>query len=830
MNHFWPPATADLEPRKTPGEGSCVGPTFGYAQVFRRTETSMNRDRAESGAWILRVASTALRSVQDIACVTSVAAFVTVAVVAAVAGPLAVGGGVGVETVVPEPLVPATATPAMDGGATTVGTAAAPGLWIRLPRRARFAIDQRVDIRIEYQSPPGEEIRGLTVKMDGARQILPSPLPASGVTLRARSWAKAGSHRIEAAMTWGASGSLATSARVEVIDPVGGKRKARNLIIMLGDGMGIGHRTAARIVRCSVDDGLEGYPVTAAKTGQGASVSRTGAFTDGHAAGTGHGDGARPDGEGGGNKSSGARIGGEAARGGIGDTEGPPDSPDARKRELCPLAMDTLPGTGLVMTYSLDSIVTDSAPGMSCYTTGSKAANGSMGVYPDNTPDPFDNPRIEYLGEYMHRRYGKALGIVTTADVSDATPAAMVAHTSDRGRSTGICDQFLDEGDRSDLRVLMGGGRRWFLPTGTFGSSRDEKGDCELPAELASAWGAPRGRLDPGRDLLADFRAKGFGYVSTASELRAIATGNDGPGKLLGLFAFGNMNVALDKIAKRRDHSRPGVVDDHHAPDQPMLDEMTAAALRVLDRNPAGFVLLVEGAHIDKQSHSMDAERAIWDVLEFDDAVRTARTFAEKVKDTVVIVLADHETSGFGVLGTSGMTRAALEELPADRALSSPDEHPARQRATGVPGAPDFPVYSIAPDGYPKNAAPGRKVFVGFAAGADRFEDWLPQPLPLLDRSQPAEIRAELEAKGYAIDAFHRTPQSARGFFVRGVFPPYEAKSGATDLIRGSAEHTASDVPISSFSSGSDAWRGFVGTIDNTDVFFALVRAAGGGY
>jgi len=140
------------------------------------------------------------------------------------------------------------------------------------------------------------------------------------------------------------------------------------------------------------------------------------------------------------------------------------------------------------------------------------------------------------------------------------------------------------------------------------------------------------------------------------------------PNKLLGLFGFGNMNVALDKIAKRRGTPLPGstsfVVDDYRAPDQPMLDEMTAAALRVLARDRDGFVLMVEGAHIDKQSHAMDAERAIGDTLEFDRAVEVARRFADKADDTLIIVLADHECSGFSIIGALAGTVENLQNLP----------------------------------------------------------------------------------------------------------------------------------------------------------------------
>src|SRR5262249_41196873 len=155
--------------------------------------------------------------------------------------------------------------------------------------------------------------------------------------------------------------------------------------------------------------------------------------------------------------------------------------------------------------------------------------------------------------------------------------------------------------------------------------------------------------VDPSRNLLQDFKNAGFAYVETATTLNSVGT----PDKLLGLFGYGNMNVALDKLAKRRNTLLPGAtsfaVDDYHAPDQPMLEEMTEVALHVLNKNQKGFVLMVEGAHIDKQSHLMDADRVIDETIEFDNAVAVARRFADKVGDTLVIVVSDHECSGFSL-------------------------------------------------------------------------------------------------------------------------------------------------------------------------------------
>jgi len=89
--------------------------------------------------------------------------------------------------------------------------------------------------------------------------------------------------------------------------------------------------------------------------------------------------------------------------------------------------MDTLDVTGLVMTASLNSAITDSSPGMASYATGQKGNNNQQGVFPDNTADAFDNPRVEYIGELMRRTRGDGfnVGIVTTADVTDSTPAAV---------------------------------------------------------------------------------------------------------------------------------------------------------------------------------------------------------------------------------------------------------------------------------------------------------------------------------------------------------------------------------------------------------------------
>jgi len=465
------------------------------------------------------------------------------------------------------------------------------------------------------------------------------------------------------------------------------------------------------------------------------------------------------------------------------------------------LTMDTFPETGMVMTASLNSIVTDSAPGMQNYVTGNKANNNQEGVFPDDTLDAFDNPRVEYLSEYLHTLQGKSLGIVTTADVFDATPAANAVHTSARGNGTGIVDQFLDDRHLTGLAVLMGGGRKWFLPNesnstspqAANGSQRRSANDYVLPADIVSGWSASPGAIDPQRDLIAEFQQAGFAYASDKTVLDELMQAGRPPKQLLGLFAYSNMNVAYDKIAGRRGDRT--VVDAFGFPDQPMLDEMTDAALDVLAQNPNGFVAMIEGASIDKQAHLMDSDRWPLEVLEFDRAIAVAKAFAVKHPDTLIIVTADHECSGAALIGASAVSATALADHPD-----------AGSSIVGTYDAARFPKYALADDGYPQTTNIDGKLLIGYGANADRYETWLPSLFPTRDTQQPFPPTQS------PLDPNVRNKEI--GKLIVGQVPGDQAV------------HTATDVPLSAYGQGS---RLFHGVFDNTDVFFKLGQAAVGG-
>lgn len=615
------------------------------------------------------------------------------------------------------------------------------------PVIARFLPGQRFDLQATIRPDAGQKISaarffvdgrpvGVTVALrDCAAGCVKGVAAETAIaTVRAVSNEAAGRHEFSVEATQADGQKVVAKGNFEVVPFMAALGpKVRNIIILLGDGMGAAQRTAARIVH--------GY---------------------------------------------------------------------AQGKALQPLAMDSFSATALVKTASLNSIVTDSSPGMTSYVSGNKNNNNEEGVFPDDTLDAFDNPRVEYLSEYLHRTQGKRLGIVTTADVFDATPAGNAVHTSNRGAGTGIVDQFFDDRSRTGLAVLMGGGRKWFLPAGTPGSARTESNDYAFSAtdphtaEIVRRWGASAGALDKGRDLIQDFQSAGFQYAATKSDLDKADAGKP----LLGLFAFSNMNVALDKINGRRGTDRNGlgggsVVEDFGLPDQPMLDEMAAKAISVLKRSPKGFVLMIEGASIDKQAHNMDTERWMLDTLEFDRAVRVAQDFAAEQGDTLVIVTADHECSGAALIGGSVVTDARLAELATKKGVAN-----LRNSVVGAYEKAGFPHYRLAADGYPETTDIDYRLLVGYGANADRHEDWRTKKTPQRDGQQP--FAKEMPLKWYPANAAERDDALGE-YLVTGQVPGEQAV------------HTATDVPLSAYGPGALA---FTGVIDNTDVFFRLAQAA----
>lgn len=274
------------------------------------------------------------------------------------------------------------------------------------------------------------------------------------------------------------------------------------------------------------------------------------------------------------------------------------------------LTFERFPNLALVKTYSADSLVTDSANGASAMMTGVRTINGALGV--DATIDRQScrsaiAARIDTLAELVKQR-GMSTGAVSTAAITDATPAALYAHTGARSwqgdfampkeaAAEGCVDiarQLVDASEAVRLDVALGGGATFFTPAK---------------------------RLD-GRDLTREWAKRpNAAFVDTAEGLSRLPKGTR---HLLGLFAAESM---------ARESSRPAQA--------PRLTDMTKAAIMLLSQNPKGYFLMVEGGLIDKSHHAGLVRDALNETVEFDAAIDQALAMTDPA-DTLILVTADH--------------------------------------------------------------------------------------------------------------------------------------------------------------------------------------------
>jgi alkaline phosphatase len=249
---------------------------------------------------------------------------------------------------------------------------------------------------------------------------------------------------------------------------------------------------------------------------------------------------------------------------------------------------------GLLVTSPANAYITDSAAAASAMSIGAKVNNGAISITPDGRSD---RPTLMESAKAA----GKRIGLVSTATIYDASPAAFSVHARVRTDSQSIVDQYF----ALSPDVLMGGGRDYFLPEGR-----------------------PGGKRKDGRDVVEAFRARGYAVVTDQASLKA-AQG----ARLLGLFADEDMDFEIDRDASR----------------EPSTAEMARAALKVLEGSPNGFVLFVENENTDTAGHKNDAAalmRALW---AFDEAVDAALEFQRRHPDTLIIVTGDHETGGLSI-------------------------------------------------------------------------------------------------------------------------------------------------------------------------------------
>lgn len=550
--------------------------------------------------------------------------------------------------------------------------------------RAEILAGARFDLKVEFDGPlaPGDVM--LTVngaehggvfgktaqfieKEDGKEQ--------SALILRDVAMPKPGRYTIRVT-------TPATSREINWTVYETGARKAKNVVLLIGDGLSPAHRTAARLLSKGMAEG----------------------------------------------------------------------------RAFGKLAMDGMPQMALVSTAGLDSIITDSANAASAYATGHKSSVNAMGVYADRTANPFDDPKVETIASLAKRRHDMAVGIVSNTEIQDATPAAMIAHT----RRRAAYDQIVEQYFAAQPDVLMGGGLANFLAQGTPGAKRRDQAD-----------------------FVAKFRDAGYAYVTNEVELKALPQDTK---RLLGLFNLGNMDGALD-----RKFLKAGSVK--RFPNQPDLTDMTAKALDILSQNPNGFLLMVESGMIDKYTHLLDMERAVYDTIMLDNVVRLVRDWAKtRSDDTLILVLADH-THPVSIVGTIDDDMASEPNVPMRE----------RVRVYEKAGFPNYP----APDaeGYPSRVDVSRRLAMFSASLPDHYETFRPR----LDN--PNEPTA---------------PGAENGTFVANEryrnLPGAVLRLGNLPRLANSSVHSGEDVILTASGPGSEAVRG---QLENTDVFRVMAEALG---
>ncbi|EGT0453236.1 alkaline phosphatase [Serratia marcescens] len=341
--------------------------------------------------------------------------------------------------------------------------------------------------------------------------------------------------------------------------------------------------------------------------------------------------------------------------------------------------IDALPLTGQYTHYSLDKktrkpdYVTDSAASATAWTTGVKTYNGALGVDVNGK----DQPTLLEIAKAA----GKATGNVSTAELQDATPAALVSHVTSRK-----CYGPEETSEKCAANALENGGR---------GSITEQllktRADVTLGGGAKSFNQLAKSGEWQGKSLKYQAAAQGYQWVSNADELQAVTLANQQK-PLLGLFADGNMPVRWlgPKASYHGNLDKPAVTCENNparTAATPTLAAMTEKAIALLKDNPNGFFLQVEGASIDKQDHAANPCGQIGETVDLDEAVQKALAFARADGNTLVIVTADHAHSSQIVAAGAkapGLTQLLTTKDGAPMTLSYGNSEEESQGHTGT--------------------------------------------------------------------------------------------------------------------------------------------------
>jgi alkaline phosphatase len=318
------------------------------------------------------------------------------------------------------------------------------------------------------------------------------------------------------------------------------------------------------------------------------------------------------------------------------------------------LSFEKFSTIGLSKTYAVDKQVTDSAASATALFTGVKTNYMILGLDARAKYNVCDSPTYNKSSVSSIMTWAqdssKDTGFVTTTRVTHATPAGLYAHTNSRHWE---CDskiphvyrtcvkdialQLVTDDPGRKFKVIMGGGANQLGLQSLNGSIYD---GCNRTdgINLAQKW------IKNKRNSM---------LITTKKELKDVDVVKTE--YLLGLFGPDHMSYA----------------GDQNKPDQPSLADMTTQAIKILLKNPNGFVLMVEGGRIDHAHHENYAQLALEETLEFEEAIAAAVSMTDE-KQTLIIVTADHSHSltingypdrGNDILGISDNENATYETL-----------------------------------------------------------------------------------------------------------------------------------------------------------------------
>ncbi|CAN9278462.1 unnamed protein product [Alternaria alternata] len=448
------------------------------------------------------------------------------------------------------------------------------------------------------------------------------------------------------------------------------------------------------------------------------------------------------------------------------------------------MAMDKFPVVGHQMTHSIDSFITDSANSAAALNTGHKSTVNCLNVYADSSKDPFDDPKVESIAEIFHRLTGGHVGIVSTAYIADATPAALVSHTRLRSQYGAIVDTYLNgvqnyTWTKVPLDVIFGGGAEQFYPSELGGVTYQDKNYYD------------------------EFAAQDYQIIQNRTALLS-ASNED---KALGIFTTSNMAKWLDRNVYRDNlnQSLSPTGDETPALDQPGLKEMTLKAIDILEARSGdkGWFLMSEAASIDKMMHALDYDRALGELLELDDTVKATIAHLNStdcLKETLILVTADHG-HGFDVMGSVDTHYLAAQNVDRKKrdAIGTYEQSGESQYInTGN--------LTYTDSNFPSNWDPRYTLFQGLMADPDRRENWS------VHKDGPRTPAVELEEDSG--DNYANPEDGEGGILLNGTLP-IENDQGV---------HSLTDVPVYAMGPCKEL---FQGTYNSIDIFYNMAECFG---